>query len=197
MYFSRPSAVSKFQRQWSVHIAKKLIQLSKTIIQNTFASGTGADIFALPLHFATALLKSISVAISVPSKIISHWPNICSSAHAFAQRCRHTTSEVFQAVKGICDMYTLLNFGWCKFAKTTFHCANCLAVYCAFAHLRGNTGRKGMEVVIEIAACSTFELSSAQMKFFARLSNHRIRLLCWGYYFVECKAFTEWLFFKF
>jgi len=93
-------------------------------------------------------------------------------------------------------MYTLLNFGWCKCAKTTFHCANCRAVYCAFAHLRGNTGRKGMEVVIEIAACSTFELSSAQMNVLRDSPTTKSECFLEATFF-ECKAFTEWLFFKF
>jgi len=50
------------------------------------------------------------------------------SAHAIAQPRKHTTSEAFQALKGLCDIYTILNLEYCKCAKMTFHCANGLVV---------------------------------------------------------------------
>jgi len=38
-----------------------------------------------------------------------YWANVCFREHAFAQPCRHTTSEAFQVVKRLCDMYAILN----------------------------------------------------------------------------------------
>jgi len=39
-------------------------------------------------------------SVSVLSKKILHWANICFSARAIARPCGHTTSEAFQALKG-------------------------------------------------------------------------------------------------
>ena len=55
---------------------------------------------------------------------------------------RHTKSEAFQALKGLCDIciHTVLNLECCKCARMGFNRANCLVVLrnCAIAHLRGN-----------------------------------------------------------
>jgi len=45
----------------------------------------------------------------------------------------HTTSEAFQALKWLCDMYishiyAILNLEFRKCIKFKIHCANCLAV---------------------------------------------------------------------
>jgi len=37
---------------------------------------------------------------------------------------RRTTSEAFQAVKSLYDIYTILNVGCCNCARMRFHCAN-------------------------------------------------------------------------
>jgi len=37
--------------------------------------------------------------------IIVDWTNVCLSAHAIAQPCEHATSEAFQAVKGLWNIY--------------------------------------------------------------------------------------------
>jgi len=50
------------------------------------------------------------------------------SAHEIAQPCRYTTSEAFQAGKGVCDIYTVLNLECYKRARKRFHCANCLVI---------------------------------------------------------------------
>jgi len=47
------------------------------------------------------------VTSSVPSKEILHCANVCFiayEAHATAQPCRHTTSEAFPTLKGLCDV---------------------------------------------------------------------------------------------
>ena len=44
-----------------------------------------------------------NVVRSVPSKKILHWAKVYFSEHAIAQPLRHTTTEAFQAVKGLCD----------------------------------------------------------------------------------------------
>jgi len=46
------------------------------------------------------------VIVSVPSKKILHWANVCSSAHAIAQPCRHINN---QALQELCGLYTTLN----------------------------------------------------------------------------------------
>jgi len=55
-------------------------------------------------------------------------PDNFFSAHEIAQPCRYTTSEAFQAVKGVCDIYTVLNLECYKRVRKWFHCANCLVV---------------------------------------------------------------------
>ena len=67
------------------------------------------------------------------SKKILPWANVCFRAHAIAQPCRHTTSKAFQAVKRLCDIYTILNLKYCKCAWMRFHCANALVVLCSWA----------------------------------------------------------------
>jgi len=82
-------------------------------------SGIQRSVFLL-LRCCTA-----SQTYSVPSKKISHRANVCFSAHAIAQLCRHTTSE---AVKGLCDLYAILILECYKCARMRFHCANRLVV---------------------------------------------------------------------
>ena len=65
---------------------------------------------------------------SVPSEKILHWGNVCFSAHAIAQPCRRTKSEAFQALKDLCNIYTIWNLERCKCTRMTFHCANALVV---------------------------------------------------------------------
>jgi len=72
--------------------------------------------------------------ISVPSNEISLWANTCFGAHAIAPPCRNTNNEAFQVVKGLCDIYTLLNLECYKCAIIRFHWANDLVVLRICAH---------------------------------------------------------------
>ena len=66
------------------------------------------------LSFASPLFKLLVAPLtvsSVPSKEILYWANFCFSAHAIVQPCRHTTIEALQALKWLCDRYTILKFG--------------------------------------------------------------------------------------
>jgi len=40
------------------------------------------------------------------------------------------TGEVFQAAKGLCDIFPILNLECCKCARMIFHCANGQVVLC-------------------------------------------------------------------
>ena len=51
-------------------------------------------------------LTGLTVA-SVPSKKILHLASVGFSEHAAAQQCGHATSETFQAVKALCDIYKI------------------------------------------------------------------------------------------
>jgi len=62
---------------------------------------------------------------SVPSKKILHWANLCFSAHAIAQPCRHA------AIVKFFKQYRIRYLEYWKYAKMTFHCA--------VSHLGGNT----------------------------------------------------------
>jgi len=56
----------------------------------------------------TQRVKTTRVAASVPSKKILLWGNVCfvaHKAHASAQSCRHTNSETYPTLKGLCDVY--------------------------------------------------------------------------------------------
>jgi len=53
---------------------------------------------------------------------------ILFSAHQIAQPWRYTVSEAFQAVKAVCDIYTVLNLECYKRARIRFQCANCLVI---------------------------------------------------------------------
>jgi len=60
-----------------------------------------------------------NLRISVPSKKILHWANVCfvaHEAHGIAQPCRHINSEAFPTLKRLCDiymyiLYKILNVG--------------------------------------------------------------------------------------
>jgi len=67
-------------------------------------------------------------SISVFSKKILHWTNVCLSEHAIAHPCRHTTRKAFQALQGLCNIYTILSLECCSCARMRFHCANSLVV---------------------------------------------------------------------
>jgi len=54
--------------------------------------------------------------------------------HAIVQPCRPTTNKDFQAVKGLCDIYMILNLECCKWDFTV----QIVQWNCAFVHLKGN-----------------------------------------------------------
>ena len=129
----------------SIHhivIAKLQLKLSLATICNF----TVLHWSVLALAFSKRLIAlqwlthNKNVAASVPSKkTSSYWTNVCFSEHAVAQPCRHTTNEAFQAIKALCDVYTIFNLECCKCATMRFHYANDLVVL-PFVHLRGNNG---------------------------------------------------------
>ena len=49
------------------------------------------------------------VASSVPCKKILHWANVCFSAHAISQLCRHATGETFRKGHAMYIRYEILN----------------------------------------------------------------------------------------
>jgi len=77
------------------------------------------------------------VTTNASSKKILHCANVCFSAHANAQPCGHTTREAFQALKGLCDIYTIVNLQCRKCARTIFHCANGLVALRVCAPQKG------------------------------------------------------------
>ena len=84
------------------------------------------DVSKPELHFPAIACGSLRA--NVPTKKISHWANICCSARAIAQPCRHTNSEAFQVLQGLCNIFTIWNLECCKCAKMRFHCAKSLMV---------------------------------------------------------------------
>jgi len=57
------------------------------------------------------------VPSSLFSKKILHWANVCFSAHAIAQSYIHTISEPFQAARGLCDIYAIIDLECYKRAR--------------------------------------------------------------------------------
>jgi len=50
------------------------------------------------------------------------------SEHVITQSYRCATNEAFQAMKGLCGIYTIWKLECCKCAGLRFHCANVLVV---------------------------------------------------------------------
>ena len=74
------------------------------------------------------------VTNSVPCKKILHRANICVSAHAISQPCRHTTSETFRKVYAMYIRYQIWNVASAQECDFT---AQMLCWFCAVVHLRG------------------------------------------------------------
>jgi len=75
-----------------IHFNEMTVSLTYTI------GGISADTFRQTPAVSTEDWEEYS-----SKKILT--PNKCLSAHAIAQPCRHTKNEVFQALKGLCDVY--------------------------------------------------------------------------------------------
>ena len=50
-----------------------------------------------------------------------HEANVCFSAHAVPQPCKHIGSKVFQALQRLCGIYTILKHDCCQCTRMTFH----------------------------------------------------------------------------
>jgi len=75
-----------------------------------------------------------SVTSSVPVRTFWHWANVCFSAHAISQPCRHTTSETFRKGYAKYIRYQIL---YVASAQEWDFTAQMLCWFCAVAHPRG------------------------------------------------------------
>ena len=85
------------------------------------------------------LIRPLFAVYSVPSEEIFHWANVSFSERRIAQPCKRTTSETFQAVQGLCDIYTILIWNVVSAQEWDFS-AQMVWWYCAVAYLRRNIG---------------------------------------------------------
>ena len=85
-------------------------------------------------------LAYVTVTTTVPCKKILYWTNVCFSAHETAQPCGRATSEEFEALKGLCDIYIRYEVWNVVSAREWDFAAQMIWWCCAAAHLRESVG---------------------------------------------------------
>jgi len=85
-------------------------------------------------------LAYVIVTTTVPCKKILYWTNVCFSAHETAQPCGRVTSEEFEALKGLCDIYIRYEVWNVVSAREWDFAAQMIWWCCAAAHLRESVG---------------------------------------------------------